>query len=117
LTLAKLLGLSLIALFLWILTAQIMAFDLRIDISYLLLGAVVILVELIRLIPITIQGVGLREGMYAYLFRIIGKSPEDGFVLGSVTYLALSLSLLCSGLIGSILKTNLFSDNHTPKDG
>ena len=116
-TLAKLLGLSLIALFLWILTAQIMAFDLRIDIPYLLLGAVVILVELIRLIPITIQGVGLREGMYAYLFQIIGKSPEDGFVLGSVTYLALSLSLLFSGLIGSILKTNPFSDIHTPKDG
>ena len=93
-----------------------MAFDLGINISYLQLGAVVILVELIRLIPITIQGLGLREGMYAYLFQILEKSPEDGFVLGSVTYLTLSLSLLFSGLIGSTLKTGSSSDNHTLKD-
>ena len=114
-TFAKLIGLSFGALFLWILTAQLMAFDLGIQIPYLQLGAVVILVELIRLIPITIQGLGLREGVYAYLFQMLGKSPEDGFVLGTVAYLALSISLLLSGLIGITSRADLKRKRHDLK--
>lgn len=112
---AHLMGLSLLALFLWIFTVQLIAFNLAINMPYFQLGAVVILVELIRLIPITIQGVGLREGVFAYLFRLLGESPEDGFILGAVAYLALSISLLFSGLIGSILRTTSGSDTHERK--
>ncbi|MFX0197892.1 MAG: lysylphosphatidylglycerol synthase transmembrane domain-containing protein [Candidatus Hodarchaeota archaeon] len=84
---AKLMGLSFLSLLIWILAVQIFAIDLRLHISCWYVGTIAILVELVRLIPITIQGVGLREGTYAYLFDILGKSPEDGFVLGTVSYL------------------------------
>lgn len=99
----KLMGLSFLSLFIWILTVQVVAFDLSIRIPLWMLGVVVILVELARLLPITIQGIGIREGAFAYLFHVLGESPEVGFALGTVSYLALSISIILSGIIGRIL--------------
>ncbi len=99
----KLMGLSLVALFGWLITVGIVGVDLGMEISWFYLGATVILVELARLIPISIQGIGVREGMYAYLFTASAQGPETGFMLGTISYLALSLSLLISGLIGWLL--------------
>lgn len=99
----NLMALSLLALFIWIVTIVIFSIDLEFEISWLLLGAIILLVEIIRMIPITIQGIGVREGMYAYLFAISGKVPETGFILATVSYIALSLSLLLSGFIGWVL--------------
>jgi len=96
---AKLMGFSLLAVLIWILATQVVAVDLGISIPYLHLGIIVILVELVRLVPFTIQGIGLREGTYAYLFGMLGKSPEAGFILGTVIYLALSISLLIAGIV------------------
>lgn len=109
----KFMGLSLLALFIWILTVQVVAIDLGLRISLLSLGAIVILVELTRLIPISVQGIGVREGMYAYLFVILGKPPEAGFILGTVSYLALSLSLLFSGFVGWCLMYLCRSERQT----
>jgi len=101
----KLIGLSVLSLFIWILTVQVVAFDLSIRISLSMLGVVVILVELARLLPINIQGIGIREGAFAYLFYVIGESPEVGFALGTISYLALSISIILSGIIGRILSS------------
>ena len=62
-----------------------------------------VLVELIRLIPISIQGIGVREGMFAYFCGKLGISPEAGFILGTVSYLALSLSIVIAGFFGLCL--------------
>jgi hypothetical protein len=96
----KLIGLSFLAMGLWILTVHMVAVDLGLHVSWLTLGMIVVLVELVRLLPVSIQGIGVREGAYAYLFSVIGESSEAGFVLGTVSYLALSLSVLMAGVVG-----------------
>ena len=96
----KLLALSLLALSGWFLTVWVIARGLGLELHWAHLGAIVILVELLRLIPVSIQGIGVREGSYAYLFGASFQTPEVGFILGTISYLALSLSLLIGGLIG-----------------
>lgn len=96
----KLMALSLLALSGWFLTVWVIARDMGLEIYWAHLGAIVILVELLRLIPVSIQGIGVREGLYAYLFGVSFQTPEVGFILGTISYLALSLSLLIGGLIG-----------------
>jgi len=93
----KLIGLSLVGTCVWILMVGIVANSLGIDISFQKLGLVVILAELVRLVPASIQGIGLREGTYACLFKLNGMSPEAGFLLGLISYLVLSLTLVVSG--------------------
>lgn len=97
---AALMGYSVLVVFLWVVTVRVIALNLGIQISWAALGAVVVLAELIRLVPITIQGIGLREGAFAYLLALLGQSPESGFVLGTISYLALSCATIISGLLG-----------------
>ena len=47
-------------------------------------------VELVRIVPITISGIWLREGTFATLFGMFGYAPESGFVLDAAAYVALS---------------------------
>ncbi len=96
-------GLSLLGSFLWIAAVKVVAVDLDIHLSFTAIGVVVVLVELIRLIPISIQGIGVREGMFAYFCGKLGTSPEAGFILGTVSYLALSLSIVIAGFFGLCL--------------
>jgi len=98
--LSRLVGLSLLAVFAWVLTVQMVAYDLGLQISWLRLGMIVVLVELCRLVPISIQGIGVREGAYAYLFAMIGESSEHGFLVGTMSYLALNLSICLAGMVG-----------------
>ena len=96
-------SLSLCALLIWICTVKTLASDMRIAISWSHLAGIVILVELARLLPINIQGIGIREGGYAYLFHAMGYAPEVGFALGAISYLSLSVAIIVCGIIGKIL--------------
>jgi uncharacterized membrane protein YbhN (UPF0104 family) len=55
-------------------------------------------IVVITLIPISINGVGLRELAYVSFFTIIGISREEGMLMGLLT----SLVTIGSGLPGSI---------------
>jgi len=103
-----LIGLSVLSLIIWISAVKIVAVDLGIDISWLVVGQIAILVELVRLIPVNIQGIGIREGGFAYLFNVIGQSPETGFALGTISYLALSVAILLAGTIGKLISSSHF---------
>jgi uncharacterized membrane protein YbhN (UPF0104 family) len=84
----------------WILALELLAWqmDLRVPIALmLLLGTAT---DLIRLVPITVQGIGLREGAFAWLFGAFGYPPEQGFVLGAIGYACVSLAILIAGVIG-----------------
>ena len=96
-------SLTLLGIFLWVLSIQILAQELGLLIPFLQLAAVATLVELIRLIPLTIQGIGLREGAFAYLLSFFGHNPELCFVLGLETYIVLSLSIVICGPIGQMM--------------
>jgi uncharacterized protein (TIRG00374 family) len=96
----KLIALSLLTVWLWVLAVQTIAFDLGVHMSWKTLGLIVVLVELIRSVPISIQGIGVREGTYAYLFSRLGEPSEVGFILGMMSYLALSVAIVVAGLVG-----------------
>jgi uncharacterized protein (TIRG00374 family) len=98
----KLMGCSFVAVSIWVTTVQILAVDLGLQVPWLTLGLIAVLVELIRLLPLSIQGIGVREGAYAYLFGVLGKSTEAGFMVGTMSYLALSLSILMAGGVGFV---------------
>lgn len=95
--------LSLAATFLWLTTVKNVALGLQVMMPWTQLGMIVILVELVRLVPITIQGVGVREGAYAYLFKVSGYSPEAGFVVGAVSYLILGFTLVTFGCLSRLI--------------
>ncbi|NQV20157.1 MAG: flippase-like domain-containing protein [Rhodospirillales bacterium] len=88
---------SLAALVCWYAVVGRLAIDLNVGLSLVLVGTIMIITELIRLIPTSFQGIGVREGTFAVLFGLSGGNPEDGFILGAVAYLVLSLSMVVAG--------------------
>lgn len=104
----KIFTLSMTALGIWYVAILYLSRMMGITITPSALGIVVILAELIRLVPISVQGIGLREGAYAYVFTLLGASGEAGFALATVGYLALTIAILIVGAIGAILKESEF---------
>jgi glycosyltransferase 2 family protein len=100
---ASLVGWSLLALGVWVATVQFVAARLGVDVPWHVLVAIVTSAELIRIVPITIQGLGLREGAYAALFGLAGYAAETGFVLGATAYLAHGAALVITGALGAAM--------------
>ncbi len=100
---AALFGWSLAALALWLVAVKFVAAQLGLDISWAALLAVLTATELVRMIPVTIQGIGLREGTFATLCGAFGYAQETGFVVGAVAYLALSAALVVTGALGALM--------------
>jgi uncharacterized membrane protein YbhN (UPF0104 family) len=100
---ASLLAWSLLALALWVVAVQFVAVRLGLEIAWPLLLVVVTSVELVRTVPFTVQGIGLREGAFASLLGMFGHAPESGFVLGAAAYLALSVALVVTGAMGAVM--------------
>lgn len=95
--------LSLLNLGLWVFAAFILAQDLEIDVTIPELALVAILTEIVRIIPISAQGIGIREGAYSYLFYTMGYSPQDGFILGASIYIILTIIFAVNGMVGWLL--------------
>jgi uncharacterized membrane protein YbhN (UPF0104 family) len=100
---AALLGWSLAALALWLMAVHFVATRLGLEIPWAVLLVVVTTVELVRFIPVTIQGIGLREAAFATLCGAFGYAHETGFVVGAVAYLALSVALVATGALGALM--------------
>lgn len=103
--------LSLLATAAWCSTVMVVAVDLEIDIAWWQLAMLVVLVELVKFIPISIQGIGVREGAYAYLIALLNYPPENGFVLGAVAYLILGVALIASGCLSFLIPSSLSHPN------
>jgi uncharacterized membrane protein YbhN (UPF0104 family) len=98
---AQLLALSVFgALIPWIASFYIVAQLTGIQVGFFLIGAVVVVVELVRLIPLTIQGLGVREAVFAAVFAMVGHDPASGFVICAVCFVLLNLAVLLVGLVG-----------------
>jgi uncharacterized protein (TIRG00374 family) len=87
----------------WCLTIWLVAADLQVTLSMSAILMIATLSELIRVIPITVQGLGLRESTFAAAFALSGQSAESGFVVGSIAYAALTLATLLSGVLGLLV--------------
>lgn len=96
-------GLSLIGIVCWTLAIALLADSLDSLMPLAVIGMIGILSDLLRQIPISVQGLGVREGVFAWLFATAGGSAEIGFIVGFASYLALSVSLILVGALGAAI--------------
>jgi uncharacterized membrane protein YbhN (UPF0104 family) len=56
-------------------------------------------------IPISLNGLGLREGGYLFLLQVIGVDSEKGIAFGLLLFLTVALDSLLGGLLFILKKT------------
>lgn len=59
----------------------LMAYSLHINASFIELAVIVPLTTLALRLPISLDGIGVQEGMYVLLFGMVGVSPSEAFLL------------------------------------
>jgi glycosyltransferase 2 family protein len=77
-----------------VLSVYILARGLSIDATFLQLLVFVPLISLISLIPISISGLGLREGAYVFFLSSIGVRPDLAMTLSLLHFLSVVLASL-----------------------
>ena len=96
--------LTLISFILWTLVFVFISEFLNFKYSFYALLATASLTEIIRIIPIGIQGIGIREFSFATIYsNFFGFAYDDGFIISIYGYLILSIILVISPLIGKFL--------------
>lgn len=78
----------------------ILANLISVDISAIKLGAIILIVNFILMIPVSVSGIGVREGGFIGLLSLYGIPPEKAFLL---SFFDLSISLIAALIGGSIL--------------
>ncbi|PSB40950.1 lysylphosphatidylglycerol synthetase [Cyanosarcina cf. burmensis CCALA 770] len=87
-------GLSLLLQLAIVYYHYLVAHQLKIPISYLELLVFIPIIVVVTLLPISLGGIGLKEGLWAYLFSRIGLSVEQALLLSlTITVLGWMLSL------------------------
>jgi glycosyltransferase 2 family protein len=56
-------------------------------------------------IPVSLNGLGLREGGYIYLLAVIGISSENGMAFGLLLFLIVALDSLLGGVLFLLQKS------------
>lgn len=57
------------------------------------------LVLLIQILPVSVNGIGLREGVYAYLFGLAGLPVEKGVLIGTLFFTQMLIASAIGGMI------------------
>lgn len=87
-------GLSLLLQLAIVYYHYLVAHQLKIPISYLELLVFIPIIVVVTLLPISLGGIGLKEGLWVYLFSRIGLSVEQALLLSlTITVLGWLLSL------------------------
>lgn len=94
-------AISIISQLLGVLVYYLLARSLDVEISFLAMGWIRSVVVLITMIPISIAGLGLREGTLIILLRSYGIRDEDALAL---SFLIFSITVVVVGLIGGLLE-------------
>src|SRR6185436_12749001 len=81
----------------WIHVAMGRALDLNVPFSFALI--VYPLVGTFSAIPISLNGLGLREGGYIFLLAVIGIGTEQAIAFGLLLFLIVALDSLLGGLL------------------
>jgi uncharacterized membrane protein YbhN (UPF0104 family) len=81
----------------WMHTVMGRALDLEVPFSFCLI--VYPLVGTFAAIPISLNGLGLREGGYIFLLAVIGIGAEKGIAFGILLFLIVALDSLIGGLL------------------
>jgi uncharacterized protein (TIRG00374 family) len=97
------LGLSFVWHFLFLLRVYLLVLSIKIPLDFIHVTWMASLVLLIQVLPISLNGLGVRETAYAFLFGILDLNPESGVLLGILLF---SQMFLMSALGGGL---HLFS--------
>jgi uncharacterized protein (TIRG00374 family) len=100
-------ALSLCAVALWIAAALPLAYDIGLQLPFPALVMVAVITEFSRLLPISIQGIGVREATFAYFTAEFGGAAADGFVVCATLYLVNYLVVGLLGLFAAMLRARL----------
>lgn len=95
--------LSLLSTFIWVSSYWLVSTTLGLDMSWAVLGMLSVLVEIVRLVPISIQGIGVRETTAAILASKMGMTYETGFLMATICYIINTVSMLLTGGFGALL--------------
>jgi uncharacterized protein (TIRG00374 family) len=85
----------------WVTGCYMVARAFSIDIGFPTLLLVVPIVELARMIPISVSGIGVREATFVALLRQFGIADSLGFAYSVVVYVVFMLFALIGGLLYS----------------
>jgi hypothetical protein len=83
----------------WLLSCYFLGVAFHFDAPLISYFVLIPIIETLRMIPLTIQGLGVREGLFVLLFGQVGLSTSEASVLAVMVYLFLNIN----GLLGGIL--------------
>jgi len=101
---AKCLLLSFAIQFLSVVVMWLAALAIGIQAPFFIFLIFIPIVNLTIMIPLTINGFGLREGVYYLLFTQIGQPPETSVILSLLNFLVVTLASLPGGVAYSMYK-------------
>jgi len=81
----------------WVFALLGMSLDLGVPLGYYFV--IVPLVDLISILPISISGIGVREGSYVGLLYLAGVEPSKGLAFGLLGFLVVMVASLLGGII------------------
>ena len=99
------LSISLISQILGVIVYYLLALSLNIDISFLAIGWIRCAVVLITMIPISVSGIGIREGSLLLLLSTYGVREEDVLAFSLLIF---AVTIVMIGLIGAITEGRKF---------
>jgi len=92
---AAALGLSLLGTVTWLVCLMVLASAMEIGLDRVVVGMIAIITEFSRLLPISFQGIGVREATFAFLAAQAGGSSEAAFAACAAAY-ALHFALVAA---------------------
>ena len=78
-----------------------------IRVSLIVFCAVVSLMTILVMLPISISGIGLRENSFVVLLALVGVNPDQSFALSVISFLIIVLAALPGGICYSLLKREI----------
>ncbi|MEH7156248.1 lysylphosphatidylglycerol synthase transmembrane domain-containing protein [Neobacillus drentensis] len=69
-----------------------------IDIPWINLLMIITLISVISMLPISLNGLGVREGCYVFFFKELGVSAETSLTISLLFFIFVSISSLAGGL-------------------
>ena len=97
---------SILLRLIWFYGCYIVALSLQLQIPLIAFFIAIPLIELIRMIPITFQGIGVRESLFILFFDYYGVSSSDAVLLAIVIYFLLNINGVLGGFLYLFRKSN-----------
>jgi len=99
----RIFSLSFFSFIFWLFSIKVVCVSMSIHIPFQNIMFIGALVEVIRFVPLSVQGIGIREGIFASLFILMDSSAELGFAVGLIVYASLIVAQILFGILGKAL--------------